>query len=572
MEKSCPQCASSFSTDPERIAFLDSRGIPHPTLCPDCRQQRRLAFRNERSLYHRQCDLCKKQIISVYSPDKPLTVYCAACWYGDKWNPLAYGRDYDFNRPFFDQFKELLNEVPALANMVFNSVNCEYNSFCVNSKDCYMSARVGDSEKVLYSYLPLHSLSCADCAIITECQYCYECFDCRNCYNLLFSRHCKTTSDSAFCYDCIGCKNCIGCVGLRNCEYYVFNKKCTKDEYEKFKTENTLASRANIQKLNEKFNAELLKHPHRAAIIQNAENASGDYIVDSKNIHNCFDVEKSDTAYDSFGVEYSKDIHDGSFIYYGENCYENIANSQSSNILFSAVTIGGNFDLQYCFSCVNGANNSFGSVSLNKHGYCILNKQYSKEEYAALIPKIIAHMKKNRAHGARAEESGFAGSGAHDQEYGEFFPATISPFAYNESVANGYYPLTRESVMEKGWKWKESETKETEQMNYKIPDMIFDVSDSIINETLSCRNPQGGGECGKSYKLVAREIEQYRLFNVAVPDKCPDCRYVSRSAFHNPRKPHSRNCAKCSSPIQTTFAPSRKEKVYCESCYLKEVY
>ncbi|MBU0627024.1 hypothetical protein KKG31_00015 [Patescibacteria group bacterium] len=31
--------------------------IPAPTLCPDCRQQRRISFRNERSLYKRKCDL-----------------------------------------------------------------------------------------------------------------------------------------------------------------------------------------------------------------------------------------------------------------------------------------------------------------------------------------------------------------------------------------------------------------------------------------------------------------------------------------------------------------------------------
>lgn len=495
-----------------------------------------------------------KQIVSVYSTDKPLTVYCADCWYSDKWDAHKYGREYDFNRPFYDQFKELLHEVPALANMVFNSVNCEYNSFCVNSKDCYMSARVGDSEKIIYSYLPLHSLSCADCAIITECQYCYECFDCRNCYNLLFSGHCKTTSDSAFCYDCIGCKNCIGCVGLRNCEYFVFNKKLTKEEYFVFKRENTLANYANILRIDERFSAELLKHPHRAAIIQNSENATGDYIVDSKNIHNCFDVEKSDTVYDSFGVEYSKDIHDGSFIYYGENCYENIANSQSTNILFSAITMSGAYDLQYCFSCVNGANNSFGSASLKKHGCCILNRQYSKEEYTALLPKIVAHMKKTG-------------------EYGEFFPVALSPFAYNESVANTYYPLTKEEVLAKKWSWKEPEKKESPLSKYEIPDSIYDVPDSIAKETLTCRAPQvGGGECGNSYRLVTQELEQYRLFNVAIPRKCPDCRTADRNAFHNPRKLYARKCAKCSAPINTSFAPDRHEKVYCESCYLKTIY
>jgi hypothetical protein len=52
-----------------------------------------------------------------------------------------------------------------------------------------------------------------------------------------------------------------------------------------------------------------------------------------------------------------------------------------------------------------------------------LNKQYTKEEYEKLLPKIIAHMKKTG-------------------EWGEFFPISISPFNYEETPAMDYYPLT----------------------------------------------------------------------------------------------------------------------------------
>ena len=34
-----------------------------------------------------------------------------------------------------------------------------------------------------------------------------------------------------------------------------------------------------------------------------------------------------------------------------------------------------------------------------------------------------------------------------DGEWGEFFPASLSPFGYNETVANEYYPLSRDSVI-----------------------------------------------------------------------------------------------------------------------------
>ena len=49
---------------------------------------------------------------------------------------------------------------------------------------------------------------------------------------------------------------------------------------------------------------------------------------------------------------------------------------------------------------------------------------------------IIAHMK----------ETG---------EWGEFFPATLSPHGYNETVAQDYFPLSKQDVEKRGWYWRE---------------------------------------------------------------------------------------------------------------------
>ncbi len=49
-----------------------------------------------------------------------------------------------------------------------------------------------------------------------------------------------------------------------------------------------------------------------------------------------------------------------------------------------------------CFYCklLTGCQNCFGCISLRNASYCILNKQYTKEEYEALVPQIIEHMSK----------------------------------------------------------------------------------------------------------------------------------------------------------------------------------
>src|SRR3989344_1286764 len=101
--KTCASCQRQFMLLPEDHAFLEYLDIPEPTFGPDCRLRRRLAFRNERSLYKRICDLCHREIISMYTPTKDFTVYCPECFHSDSWDPLAYGRDYDFSQPFFLQ-------------------------------------------------------------------------------------------------------------------------------------------------------------------------------------------------------------------------------------------------------------------------------------------------------------------------------------------------------------------------------------------------------------------------------------------------------------------------------------
>ena len=64
--------------------------IPAPTLCPECRQQRRLAFRNERNLYKRKCDFSGKDIVSNFSPEKKIKVFEQDLWWTDVWDVLDY--------------------------------------------------------------------------------------------------------------------------------------------------------------------------------------------------------------------------------------------------------------------------------------------------------------------------------------------------------------------------------------------------------------------------------------------------------------------------------------------------
>lgn len=567
MNTICAQCQTSFEITAAEQEFRQKISpvfngkqylIPDPARCPDCREQRRLSFRNERNLYKRPCTLCQKNIVSVYSRDKPFPVYCSDCWFSDRWDPLKFGRPYDFSRPFFQQFEALLNEVPLLSNIVFNCTNCDYNSFIVDSKDCYLCSRIAGSEKILYSYLVHKSRDSIDCYNLFGSEGCYECLDCWNCYNVFFSQLCRDSSDIAYCYDCIGCKNCFGCYGLRHKEYYFCNQPCSREEFERYREQYFSGSFGQNAKLRDKFISDVVaKKPHRDRYLFNAENALGDYITESRNIHLGFDIEKSEDVSFTWGAEFSKDIMDSNFIYFGERCYEQISNSKSSNILFSFAAITGNHDLLYSHVCFNNCGNCFGSASLNHQEYCVLNKRYTKEEYEKLVPKIIEHMQRPAVRSPPQ-----AGEG-----WGEFFPVALSPFAYHETFAQDYYPLSKEDIISRGWKWKEPEDLEAKgDLIKEIPDRIQDISNDILHKTLICQKSK------RPFKITEQELQFYRDHLLPLPRLHPHERLKKRIALRNPRRLWDRNCMKCQKSIKSSYAPERPEIVYCEECYTQEVY
>src|SRR3990167_8185331 len=114
MQKICETCGVDFEIRKEDLIFYEQIKVPPPNCCPDCRMQRRIAFRNERTLYKRPCDLCKKDGISLYTQNTPFPIYCHQCWWGDDWDPASYAIDYDPKKSFMEQFAELRNKVPRV--------------------------------------------------------------------------------------------------------------------------------------------------------------------------------------------------------------------------------------------------------------------------------------------------------------------------------------------------------------------------------------------------------------------------------------------------------------------------
>jgi hypothetical protein len=532
----------------KNIDLIKMFGYEPPTSDHIERRRHRLAFRNESALYHRKCDKTGKQIISMHRPDTPFPVYYYKEWISTDWDARDYGQDYDFNRPFFEQYQELVNKVPHQSLIFSNNENCDFCNIVGNCKNCYLCYGSINCEDCYYGS-PFNCSNCVDSLVLRKSEICIEGIDSDSLYSCYKCKDCSNSSDLQFCIDVNNSKNCFACVGLNHKEYCILNVQYAKEEYESFMQKTNLCDPVTYERILKSLNELKTKVPHKYYVGSNNENVKGNYVSNSKDCHEVYFAEKCQDV--SF-AEQLLDVQDCVEINNAEmtnHCYQICAAyNQVSNCSNSIFLWDGVYNVHYSGNCTQNVKNCFGCEALKHAEYCILNKQYTKEEYEEMLPKIIEHMKSTG-------------------EWGQFFPGYLSPFAYNETVANDYYPLTKEEAEAKGYNWHDS-SNENKYLGpeVKIPNTIQDVDPKVCDQIFTCE------ESGKPYKIIPKELEMYKRLNVPLPKRAPKQRHIDRIHKRNPMQLWERQCDKCSKTLTTTYSPDRKEIVYCEECYLAEVY
>ena len=302
------------------------------------------------------------------------------------------------------------------------------------------------------------------------------------------------------------------------------------------------------EKARVEFENFILTKPRKYASFRNCFDCTGNNLTNSKNSKYVFHNRKSENSKYIENGDTQKESYDLSVGGQLSECYEGLTPDNSSRALFTIYTWKC-IDILYSESC-QSSNNCFGCVAL-KHGeYSVFNKQYSKEKYFELKEKIINHMK---------------GMG----EWGEFFPMKYSPFAYNETMANLSFPMTKTEIINSGLRFQENlqQTKGKTTLK-KIPENINDVSSDILNEILECF------QCGRNYKIIPNELAFYKKWQIPIPRNCFFCRFKKRFSLRTPSKLWHRKCMKegCDNEFETSYVPDRPEIVYCERCYQAEVY
>ena len=575
--RQCQNCKKDFVIEPEDFNFYEKIKVPPPTFCPECRAIRRLIWRNERSLYHNVCAFSGKKIISMFAPETKLTIYDRDIWWSDKWDPFKYGVDYDFSKPFFVQFKELLNRVP-LANLGnTNMVNSDYANHSLDCRNCFLLYASIGVENVSYSTGVVDVKDSMDLYKVSKSERCYDDVLCTSIFNTYFSYDSDECINSKFLISCLNSQDCLGCINLRHKKYCVFNKQYSKEEYEKVRDSYDFGSYSGLEQFRKIYASFVKTQPRRFAFIYKSINVTGDNITHSKNGRMIFDIfgELEDSKYVCHVASGLKDSYDG----YGagaraEFMYESVdTGAEGSRQLFSVLNHSC-LETHYTYMCY-GAKFLFGCVGVRDHDYSILNKKYSKEEYEKLLPQIIKHM----------NDMPYIDEMGRIYKYGEFFPTDLSPFYYNETIIQEYYPLDKKLLLEYGLKLKAKEKRDykIEIKTEDLPDHIKDVDESIVGKVIECLHKGGCNEqCTEAFKILPEELQFYKKINVALPRLCPNCRHYKRLGQRNPMKLWHRSCmcdkknhnhkGKCEVEFETSYAPDRPEIVYCEKCYQQEVY
>ena len=598
--KVCQNCKGEFTIDAEDFHFYEKMQVPPPTWCPDCRAMRRMMFWNEHHLFRKKEIREGKEVFSTYPEHAPNKIYAHDYWWGDGWGGMQYEREFDPKRPFLEQFRELMYEVPWPSRAARGLLNSDYCNMCSYLKNCYLCFNCENAEDCLYGVGFQKAKNCIDFYWCLQVELSYELAFCDSMYESFFCVDSYGCRNTWFSLDCGDCSDCFGCVGLRHKKYHIFNQPYTKEEYEAKIKEFNLGSYTSLTALKNKAEAFWLTFPRKYMHGVNNTDVVGDYVEHSKHVRMTF---QGDTMEN---VRYSQNL--GFDI---KDAYDYTNWGQKSELIYECSNVGDDCrNIKFCYDCWPGCErleysmnchssaDCFGCFGLKKKKYAILNKQYSPEDYKKLREIIVKQMN-DMPYVVRV--TGDMGQGTREivYRYGEFFPPSFSALAYQETITPDYYPLTKDQAVQYGFAWHESAVPHAKDAlpATGLPDHINDATHDLVNRLIACV------ACERPYHIIDTEFVFYKRFGLPLPRLCPKCRHEARAQFRNPLKwqirkcdckglmangiglpagqagkkeykntaKHSHGATQCPNEFETTYAPDRPEIVYCESCYNSKV-
>lgn len=454
MENVCKISGEKFMVSEHEIELRKKFGFGEslPAISPRERFKQLGAFWPMWALHKRECDKTGKTIISIFDKDCKYPV-----WHRDEW--VAHSdppsRDFDFERPFFEQAYELFTASPIPHNFQSNNINCEYTDDWYHSKNCYLchSGQSNESCRYCYGCDQLKDVHYGVFSFTSE--LCLDIINCTSCFNGKFLLNCKNIYDSSFLYDCRDSSDCLFSFNLRNKKYCFANQQLTKEAFEKKKAEWDLTS-MDVYEHAKRYFMQMMHETawHRALQIDRCENSSGCYIRDSKDCENCYMLSNHENCSNvSFSGPHAKTALDA-------------LGTVGSELTFMCSLPVYSYFARFCFSVdhcryvdysayLQNCQYCFGCCGLFGKKYCILNKPHTPEAYEKMVGRIIEHMKKTG-------------------EYGEFFPDYFPPNPYEESYSGFHFPKSDESpLLSRPFEVQKGDIEFAKKINGPLPNSYY---------------------------------------------------------------------------------------------------
>jgi len=357
---------------------------------------------------------------------------------------------------FFKNFAILFSSITHPWTIMYAlAENADFANEVLASKNVYLSSTViKDCENVLYSSnIKEWSSDVLNSVMVwNNSQNVYMWVGIIESSNIFYSRCIKNSSNIWFCVNCVWCSHCMMCVDMENASYCIRNKQYTKEEYIKIKTE--------LLKRKDKFYHRYKQLPITWKNIWSTR-VTWSFVCQSQDVENWLysywlkQVRNSIIWWGKWVNEYMADII----------CWCTIGNDHIYGVVWawawsSHLYCSCHIVWSHIYYCYYMENCSFclWCVGLKNKQFCILNKQYTKEEWHQKVNKIFATMEK-------------------EWSLWFFFPAAMCPYYFNDTIA---YQLddsfTKEEVEEK-WYLRRDEV-----VKVDIPEWIEVVNTSELGK------------------------------------------------------------------------------------------
>lgn len=410
----------------------------------------------------------------------------------------------DFSWDFSQDLKFLIKKFPKAPSTIFYwwNENTEFADAVFGAKNAYLTFAVWLwAENVMYSFLTTMNVKNIFGSVYIKwwSENIYNSLSVSNSFNVFFSQHIQNCSNIWESSNLIGCQECIYCDNLINQSYCIENKTYEKDEYFKIKNEK-LKDKKSIGKKSNKTQANNY----------NSTNVSWFGIIKSSNIENWFfldQISDSRNCIFIYGWEATcKSYYDclecgnNSNDFYGVNCAWTWSNNiYNSSWIWNSQNIYYSYDLDSCSYCL-------GCIWLKNKQFCILNKQYTKEERFEKANEIFAQMDK-------------------DGTLWSFFPASMNPFYFNdtaayliddtftkEEVTAEWYLRRDEAIKVDVPTWADMiETKELNDYQWFDESWVWKINPEILKKVIK-------DEKWNFYRIVPMELEFLQKHGLPLPE------------------------------------------------------